>query len=294
MPRGGPSVALLDEQSRMAAPIGELVSQLFYDGALRVAADAAASPTWLAARRRALGALDADTHVHVWPVRSEGGWSAAERGPVRAESAAAVADLVAQALGLDAAAREPGAEVPPAWAPEDIVVLTPFRAQRARIRHQLRLRGVPDRVKVSTVHRAQGSEAPLVLFDPVDGQQPFLQTEEARRLVNVAFSRAKAKLLVWLSAADARNPVLAPLVQRLRLAGDTRAATPLLELAGQPDFPANALGRRVSAGRHTGEVVRISPDGQSFWLVNERSGAEQLIDVAFWRQRAAAGPGPGA
>jgi hypothetical protein len=145
-------------------------------------------------------------------------------------------------------------------------------------------------VKVSTVHRAQGSEAPLVLFDPVDGQQPFLQTEEARRLVNVAFSRAQAKLVVWLSAADARNPVLAPLVQRLRLAGDTRPATPLLDLAGQPDFPANTLGRRVSAGRHTGEVVRVSADGQSFWLVNERTGAEQLIDVAFWRQRAAAGP----
>src|SRR5262249_30443721 len=32
MPRGGPSVALLDEQSRMAAPISALVSDLFYDG----------------------------------------------------------------------------------------------------------------------------------------------------------------------------------------------------------------------------------------------------------------------
>jgi hypothetical protein len=60
----------------------------------------------------------------------------------------------------------------------------------------------------------------------------------------------------------------------------------LLELARQHNFPANALGLRVTAGRHTGEVSRVSPDGRQFWLVNERTGAEQLIDAEFWRARA--------
>jgi hypothetical protein len=138
------------------------------------------------------------------------------------------------------------------------------------------------------VHRAQGSEAPVVLFDPADGTQPFLQTEEARRLVNVALSRAQAKVVVYLSAGDATNPLLAPIVQRLRLAGDARETVPLLVLARQPDFPHNAVGRRVSAGRHVGEVEAVSADGRQFWLVNERSGARQPIDVAFWRARAAA------
>jgi len=275
MPRHGPSVALLDEQSRMAAPICELVSQLYYDGELRVAADASAAPDWLASRRRALADIDAHTHVHIHPVQTDGAWSATERGPVRLESAEVIAETVAAALASGD------------WQPHELIVLTPFRAQRALIRQRLQARGV-DTVKVSTVHRAQGSEAAAVLFDPADGASPFLQTPEAQRLVNVALSRAQAKVVVYLSPADAASALLAPIVQRLRLAGDRREATPLLELARHPDFPANALGRRVRTARHTGEVTRISPDGGQFWLVNERSGAEQLFDAAFWRDKAQA------
>jgi hypothetical protein len=278
-PRQGASVALLDEQSRMAGPIGALVSELFYDGALRVAADAQASAAWLGARQRRLGEIAADTHVHVHRLQTDGAWSALERGPVRRESAEAIARTVLAAL-----AEGPGG----GWQPHELIVLTPFRAQRALIRQQLRSHGVPETVKVSTVHRAQGSEAPVVLFDPVDGAQPFLRTEEAQRLVNVALSRAQAKVVVYLSPADAANPLLAPIVQRLRLADDARIAVPLIELARLPDFPANALGRRVTAGRHTGEVSRLSLDGRQFWLTNERSGADQLIDADFWRARARA------
>jgi len=285
MPRGAaaPSVVLLDEQSRMAAPIGELVSELFYEGALRVAADSVQRPDWLAARRRALGEVGAETHVQLQWMRSEGAWSATERGPLRRESAEAIAQAVAQAL-------ESGD-----WRAEELIVLTPFRAQRALIRHSLRRRGVAldgegGGLRVSTVHRAQGSEAPVVFFDPADAAQPFLQTEAALRLLNVALSRAQAKVLVYLSRRDAEQPLLAPLVQRLRLAADGREALPLERLAAQPDFPANALGRRVMAGRHRGEIVRVSPDGRQFWLVNERSGATQLFDTAFWRAKAGQTP----
>jgi len=274
MPRQGASVQLLDEQSRMAAPIGELVSDLFYDGALRVAADAQASATWQSERRRTLGEIAADTHVHVHRVKTDGAWSATERGPVRRESAEAIAQAVAAALA--------GGD----WQPHELIVLTPFRAQRALIRQRLRTLGVSEAVKVSTVHRAQGSEAPVVLFDPADGAQPFLQTEDAQRLLNVALSRAQAKVVAYLSAADAANPLLARIVQRLRLAADERAAVPLLALARAPGFPGNALGRRVAAGRHTGEVSRVSPDQRQFWMINERTGAEQLFDVEFWRAKA--------
>ena len=107
-----------------------------------------------------------------------------------------------------------------------------------------------------------------------------------RLQIDVALSRAQAKVVVFLPPADAANPLLAPIVQRLRLAGDVREALPLLTLARQPGFPGNALGRRVTAGRHTGEVSRLSADGRQFWLVNERTGAEQLFDTAFWRDRA--------
>jgi DNA replication ATP-dependent helicase Dna2 len=278
MPRGpvadGRSVALLDEQSRMASHIGELISQLFYDGALRVAADAQASPDWQAARQRALGDIAAEVHVHIHHVKTDGGWVAAERGPVRRESAEAIAELLEQALASGQ------------WRPEELIVLTPFRAQRALIRQCLRARGLPESLRVSTVHRAQGSEAPVVLFDPADGAQPFLHGEEAQRLLNVALSRAQAKLVLFVSPADTQSPLLAPLVQRLRLASDPRETVPLLALAREPGFPTNALGRRVSAGRHEGEVARISADGRQFWLINARTGVQQPIDTEFWRRRA--------
>lgn len=273
MPRAGASVALLDEQSRMAAPIGDLVSELFYDGALRVAADVSAD--WQAARQRALGDIGPDMHVHLHRVQRDGGWSAHERGPVRRESAEAIAALIAGALGSGA------------WQADELIVLTPFRAQRALIRRCLRALDVPESVRVSTVHRAQGSEAPVVLFDPADGAQPFLHGEGAQRLLNVALSRAQAKLVVFVSPADAAGAFLAPLVRKLRLAADGRVAQPLEALARQPGFPASAVGRRVTAGRHAGEVVRASADGREFWLVNEKTGVEQRFDTGFWLQRAA-------
>jgi DNA replication ATP-dependent helicase Dna2 len=280
MPRGGQgsaagAVAMLDEQSRMAAPIGALVSDLFYDGALRVAAEALASEDWQRARARALGDIPADVHVKVHRVTREGFWSAKDRGPIRRESADAIAALIAEALASGD------------WAPHEFIVLTPFRAQRALIRQRLDALGVDEGVKVSTVHRAQGSEAPVVFFDPADGTQPFLKTEEARRLLNVALSRAQAKVVICLSSADLTNEVLAPIVHRMRLAGDAREAVPLLTLAKAPDFPFNTRGLRVAAGRLVGEVDRIAPDGARFWIINEKSGNEVVIDAEFWRSKSA-------
>ncbi len=276
MPRQGPSVVLLDEQSRMAPPICALVSEVFYEGALKVATDALQTPEWLARRQRPLADLPAADHVIVRPVKGPGRWSAQDHGPQRPASAEAVVEAVALAL-------ESGA-----WQPRELVVLTPFRAQRALIRRGLEARGIAEAegVRVSTVHRAQGSEAPVIFFDPVDAKLPFLQTPDARRLLNVALSRAQAKVLLYLSDADAASPLLAPLVQRLRLAGDRRAVIPLQVLAAAPEFPRNALGLRVSAGRVTGEVQRLSPDGRQLWLVNERNGAALPLDAAFWRAKA--------
>ncbi len=276
-------VALLDEQSRMAAPIGELVSALFYDGLLRVADDAREAPAWQASRARSLDGIGPHEHLRIEPVDASGGWSATHRGPVRQVSAQAIADRVGRALA--------GGEA----APHEIVVLTPFRAQRAVIRQALQaheLSHLTAQVRVSTVHKAQGSEAPFVLFDPVDGRQPFLQTEDARRLVNVALSRAQAKLLVYLADSDAgANPVLGQIVQRLRLTGDARPVQAIETLARERGFPRSSVGQRVRIGRHLGEVARISPDGAELWLHDEASGEARCFDVGFLRRKAGGGGG---
>ena len=271
-------VALLNEQSRMAAPIGDLVSDLFYDGLLRVADDARHSTTWLTARARTFDDIGPDEHLRIEPVDACGEWSASHRGPVRQRSARAIAERIGRALAAGQAQ------------PQEIVVLTPYRAQRAVIRQALQaheLSHLCALVRVSTVHKAQGSEAPFLLFDPVDGRQPFLQGDAARRLINVALSRAQAKLVVYLADGDTQaNPVLGQIVQRQRLAADPRPFQPIDTLARASDFPHSAVGQRVRIGRHTGEVARISPDGSELWLHDATSGEARRFDVGFLRRKA--------
>lgn len=278
MPRKAPSVCLLDEQSRMAEPISELVSHLFYDGTLRVAADALQSAQWMRQRTLPLGGFGAGDHVCLAHIPEEGTWSQAYRGPIRFASASLIAGLLRDAIDRGHVQADA------------VIVLTPFRAQRALLRRQLAELGV-RKVRVSTVHRAQGSEALVVIFDPAVGSNSFLQTEEARRLINVAISRAQGKLVLALSTGDLENPLLASIMHRQRLAADTRGAVPIESLLFREDFPACAIGCRVAISRHSGEVSRVSSDGKRLFMHNDQTGAEQEFDLEFLRQRtASAGP----
>ena len=90
--------------------------------------------------------------------------------------------------------------------PEDIVVITPFRAQRNHFKRRFREMKLGS-ILVSTIHRAQGSEYHTVIFDPVKGDCEWLMSEEGERLINVAISRAQARLIVTLSKGDRRNPL---------------------------------------------------------------------------------------
>jgi hypothetical protein len=91
-------------------------------------------------------------------------------------------------------------------------------------------------ITVSTVHRAQGGERKVILFDPVMGSNSFLTGREGRRLINVALSRAQALLYVFASAGDLRNPHLADVSNCLGRKDLQR--TPLFcELVNHPDFP---------------------------------------------------------
>jgi superfamily I DNA and/or RNA helicase len=122
-----------------------------------------------------------------------GEWSQKYGGPIRRESALLIRDLISSLHR-----RETG---------RDILILTPFRAQRVLIRSLLNKSGLSS-VTVSTVHRAQGTEREVVIFDPVNGESRFLQKPKAANLINVALSRAKRRLIIVLSPADRRNVLL--------------------------------------------------------------------------------------
>ena len=186
----GPAV-FLNEQFRMHGEICGLVSRSFYRGRLKVAEVAGKDPSWHAERRLNVRKPELDRHVVAIAVPASQTWSQKYRGPIRYDSANSVLQLLKELLKT-----EPS---------ESVLVLTPFRAQRTLLRSMLRqeCKGVT----VSTVHKAQGSERRTIVFDPVDGTSSFLLGDEARRLVNVALSRAKARLIVMLSEADRQNPL---------------------------------------------------------------------------------------
>ncbi len=225
---GAPNACLLDEQSRMAPAVSALVSATFYDAALRVAEASERDPAWRAARR-----LDRPgfAPLAVRPVEPGG-------GRVRASSARAAVTL----------AGELGAE---GFAPADLLVLTPFRRQREALRAALDGAGFGG-VEVSTVHRAQGREAPAVVFDPVDETSDFFAGDAGRALVNVALSRAQAKLVVLLAPARLAEAhlfrAIADAIARPGRPEGGDALFRLPDLAPLAASGASLLGARLSLG----------------------------------------------
>ena len=255
----------LNEQSRMAEPICNLVSGLFYDGDLVVAQDCQSDQRWMT--KRSLVSLPpiGDKSVSLYAVEESGTWSQKYRGNIRYQSAKYIEDLVGTLT------RQIG--------PENILILTPFRAQRALIRSCLRQAG-HRQVAVSTVHRAQGRECHTVLFDPVQGDSPFLQTESAEQLINVALSRAQARLVVFLSPEDQKNPLLRRLVDIIEYLDTSVQPIPIQQFALQPDFPDCALAHLVQIGDVIGKVVEVNRGGGKFALIDVKTGKRRPFRTA--------------
>jgi superfamily I DNA and/or RNA helicase len=220
MPKVGPNVCLLTEQSRSAGPICAIVSELFYESKLVVATDAVNSPKWKKDRERNFGDIPIDEHVRIQHVATNAIRSKIQKGWFRPESVDRITKLVLAATRDGHATQR------------EIIVLTPYRLQCAYLLEQFHLYELPL-IKVSTVHGSQGSEAPFVIFDPVRGCDEFLRNRIGRQLINVALSRAQAKLIVMLSREDLQNPLFAQMqaiVERSARSLMTAQVGPLLTM----------------------------------------------------------------
>jgi hypothetical protein len=88
-----------------------------------------------------------------------------------------------------------------------IGIVTPYGAQKTRLRNALRARGLLRLVHVGTVHSFQSLEYPIMIFDTVEAPDVavgrFISdiwgrggiASDATRLINVAHSRARDKLI---------------------------------------------------------------------------------------------------
>ncbi|PTQ51566.1 MAG: DNA helicase [Hydrogenibacillus schlegelii] len=117
-------------------------------------------------------------------------------------------------------------------------------------------RGSERAVVASTVHRFQGLEKDVILFDAVDGP-PFskagvlLEGDAAARLINVAMSRARGKLIILGNRSFLQDRLSAehPLN---RLSRELEARGRIVDLRNVLDFQADGMGA-------AGEALAIVP-----------------------------------
>lgn len=183
---------MLDTSFRMCEPICAYVSELFYDGHLK-------------AMKRGHGdalicndpLYSFDSPVVLYEIDDEG-------EQVSEKETEFIANTVAEFIvkGISA---------------EEIAVLSPFRAQATNIRRAIRKHeniSKEDGAKISsdTVDKMQGQEREVIIYSLTSGNIEYM-TEMAEFLynpnkMNVAFSRAKSKLIIVGSLSKISNLVL--------------------------------------------------------------------------------------
>ena len=177
----------LDTSYRMHPAIDVFVSDAFYEGRLR------ASPQ--NARNRVEAAALPECGLAYLPVEHDG--NARRSG----EEAMQVADAVRRLLRGSVTVRD---AAPRPMTQADIVIVAPYNAQRVKISELLASAGV-GAVRVGTVDKFQGQEAPVVLYSMAtsSGENAPRGTDflfDANRF-NVAVSRAQALIVLVCSPA---------------------------------------------------------------------------------------------
>jgi predicted RecB family nuclease len=187
---------LLDTTWRMHSDVAGFVSRRFYDGKLGVESDCEA-------QRVHSTALLGGTGLRFVPVAHAGNTAASS------EEADVVAELCRYVLADGRWTDRHGATRSLTGA--DILVLTPFNAQVNRVRG--RLASIDPGIRIGTVDKFQGQEAPVVIYSlassSVDDAPRGLEFLYSLNRFNVAISRARAVMAVVCSPS-----LLSPLVQK--------------------------------------------------------------------------------
>ena len=174
-----------------------------------------------------------------------------------------------------------------------IAIIAPYRAQVKLIRQRIREKRADDplfeSIEAGTVHQFQGSDADAVIFDLVDGPGRsrvgwLLRHEAGVRLVNVALTRAKGKLVIVANRSWYRNrkslKQMNPLLWAVLFGDQVNACTAgqITGRDGQLKQPpqAGSLGRRkqLPGDRPTPEqAANVRSPGR---VISKRDGKEMV------------------
>ena len=178
---------LLDRTWRMHPALCRYTSAAFYDG--RLTAETGLEHQLILGSPSTCGA-----GLRIVEVPHEGNTNASP------EEAVAVAGLVRDLLG--SSWRDKGEAEHPIG-PADVLVITPYNAQVRAIREALALAGCPPEIRVGTVDKFQGREAPVAIYSMAtssgDEAPRGLEFLYDHRRLNVATSRAKALAIIVAS-----------------------------------------------------------------------------------------------
>lgn len=209
-------LTMLTEQRRMRPEICEFVSRWFYHGRLTTIGEHPFEPS--------LQGWPADAFVWVDPNLEPSPGTMPAPGGGRAKSwdrsASRAAEWSRTGLQLSETTT--------------VATITPWRTQERTLRSVLGPELQTQRLRVGTVHKLQGQEADVVVFDVVDSQSGPLR-HNPERIVNVAVSRARKQVIVVATADQIRRHAI---LSRLPLPAKPLAKPP--EFGLRPELPPSA------------------------------------------------------
>lgn len=228
-------VFFLNEQSRMTQNICHIVSEIFYNGQLCLASSIPNLKRWNEERKLYSEDIFKGRDIDILNIEEEASWSQRYGGSIRYSSAQKI-DEICRNLIDHYDSKE-----------EDINILTPFRAQKNLIKSFLK-KSQLKKIKVNTIHKSQGSECHTIIFDPVDANSKFLSSEEALHIINVAISRAKARLIICLNETDYKNEIfykIAILISEINKDIKCKIYPNIKKYIKSSEFPKNIIGKTI-------------------------------------------------
>lgn len=178
--RKDPRVTMLDTQYRMHPDISAISNRLFYEGLLKDASDTSKHIPGDGIPESPLVFVETSA-ANPWCSQLSKG------GRFNLYNALVSTTIAKKIIGETPSSR--------------VGIITPYAAQARLINKIAKDWQLLDRVRISTVHRFQGGEEPIIIFDSCEGPgvrvAPMLDDKsgtDARFLLNVAMTRAKHKL----------------------------------------------------------------------------------------------------
>ena len=195
---GDARMVMLREQHRMDPRICRLINEFVYDGLLEDGQTVQNFPNETGLfPEPAVATLLVDTSdKHPWCSK-----------PARSSSKI---NLIHATLAV-ALAREASKST------SNVAIIAPYRDQAKLIRKIIQDQKL-ESIQASTVHRFQGREIDTVIFDVTDSDPlppRWFESNDSRKLVNVALSRAKRKLVIIANRDYVKNKLKGQLVDKV-------------------------------------------------------------------------------